>query len=1470
MAFVVVQHLSPSYKSMLPQLLSRETPLPVVEIVHGQQPQPDTIYITPPNRNALLRNGCLELVESPREAIPKPSANLFFTSLAEECREDAIGIILSGTGSDGTSGIRAIKASGGFTFAQDPASARYEGMPQSAIDTGCVDWIKLPEDIAAELERLAQARPVLPVAETQELPLTALKRLLSKVRIRTKLDFSGYKETTLWRRVERRLFANRCPTLDSYLELVEKNPAELEKLAKDILISVTSFFRDRDAFQALESGMQQIIAGKKPGDELRIWVPGCATGEEAYSLAILLHRQLEGNFDQFRIQIFATDVDMDAMQVARRGVYSLSSLGDMDPELIRRYFRVVDDRYEIVKTIRDVVIFARQDLVLDPPFLRLDLVSCRNVLIYLQPALQARILSLFHYALLPEGYLLLGKSESVAQQDLLFSARNKDARLFRRRTDSNRPPALATGLSPLFSDPSMPPPPPRSQANREQEIGKAVQGLFVPPGVVVNGQMQIVHVLGRANDYLQIPPGRVSLNLGNLLIRELKVEVQALLRNCEQRNAAVIGRRRLPLSESTHHFIRLAVHPLPLQSSERLFLVSFTPADAPSEELPPAPEGDASRKQLEDELTATREHLQTLVEELETSNEEMQALNEEVQAANEELQATNEELEAANEELQSTNEELLTINEELQVKSTDLTRTNTDLECIQNNVGMPILVVDQDTRLTRFNAAAEVLFKMHRGLVGQGLDTLMLPVAMQPFAQAVCEAMQQRRPRDIQLTGDGREYLLRITLNFGSDNLPLGAILSFLDQTELLRTSRLLQESESRMRAVLDHSPFLVAIKDLSGRYLYANEHYRRYFCPEQTELKGLFDDKIMASELAKHFRDEELIVLRRRELVESTTSAVCCGGLRWLQFIRFPLNDHQGENCAICIHAIDVTEKQHAEEQLQLAARVINGAAEAVIVTDPMQRIVTVNQAFCQITGYTADEVIGRTPALLKSGRHDDDYYRGMWKALQREGIWQGEIENRRKNGEIYAEWLTINAIKDKDGKLLNYVAIFSDISSLREARRRLEFQALHDVLTGLPNRALLNDRLESALARASRTHSRFALIFIDLDNFKDINDGLGHDTGDVLLRSVADRLQGELRIQDTVARMGGDEFVLLVEEIKPGEIELLVERCRSALAAPLQIRGRDVRVSASMGIALYPEDGNDPVQLLQSADAAMYRAKQAGRNTYCFTSAETRLAPHARLQLIHGLRQALDGRNELELVYQPLFSLPDRRVVGLEALMRWHSPELGDVQPEDFIPAAEESGLILPLTDWLLQTVVGQINRWRSARLPELPVSLNISPLHIRSQNLGDNLQRHLEAGKLPPSAIRIEIAERANSHGPDTLTTTLLQLKGLGVTSSLDDFGTGTSSLARLARLPLHSLKIDRSFIQGLDAADNRQGLEVTRTAILMAHSMGMTALAEGVETAAQLAVLEELGCDQAQGFLFARPLAADAVYPTLGLA
>ncbi len=431
--YIVVQHLSPTHRSMMVPLLARETSMMVKDVEDGEVPLPNVIYVTPANWNIILKDGVMRLLVPGKTVLPKPSATSLFNSMAEEKGEDAIGVILSGTGSDGAAGIAAIKAAGGFTFAQDPEAAKYSGMPQAAISTGCVEWVLTCKGIAEEITAIARAHGLINRTTKQENAPATMKGLLQMVYKQSKIDFSGYKEATLSRRVERRMAANRLNNLAAYFDYCSKNPDELNKLSKDILISVTAFFRDRHSFDGLRKILGDIVASKQSGDEIRIWVPGCATGEEAYSIGILLSELLGSKTNDYRVQIFATDIDMEAMAVGRRGIYTESSLSEVSADTTARYFTKKAEFYEIARPIRDMVVFARQDLVLDPPFLRLDLISCRNLLIYFQPLLQTRVLSIFHFALRPSAYLFLGKSESIVHQENMFSPVSKDGENFQAR-----------------------------------------------------------------------------------------------------------------------------------------------------------------------------------------------------------------------------------------------------------------------------------------------------------------------------------------------------------------------------------------------------------------------------------------------------------------------------------------------------------------------------------------------------------------------------------------------------------------------------------------------------------------------------------------------------------------------------------------------------------------------------------------------------------------------------------------------------------------------------------------------------------------------------------------------------------------------------------------------------------------------------------------------------------------------------
>jgi two-component system, chemotaxis family, CheB/CheR fusion protein len=902
-SYVIVQHMSPTHRSMLAQLLARETEMAVKEIEDGSIPLPDEIYVTPPNRNVIIQDGKLILTEPAAETVPKPSVNTFFTSLAEEKGEDAIAIVLSGTGSDGAVGVRAIKASGGLVFAQEPTTAKYTGMPQAAIETDCVDWIMSPEKIAAEIAVIVEAQGdiVMPKSENELSPIT-IRSLLRRVMKHAKVDFTGYKEATVWRRILRRMVSNRINSLEDYFVLTEKNPDELNQLAKEILISVTSFFRDHKSFEKLKECLTTILQEKEAGDEIRIWVAGCATGEEAYSIAIEVSEILGTRLDDIRIQIFATDIDLNAMAVARKASYPEGNLSEIQKIILDKYFINKDGYYEVSKQIRDMVVFARQDLVQDPPFLRLDLITCRNVLIYFKSPLQEQVLSTFHYALKTGGLLFLGKSETAHQYDSMFKSISKDAKIFSRREGDARLPSQNMNKLNLSINEYQRPATTRSKPTFSQEeyILKAVVETALPTSVMVDSQLEIKHVFGDASAFLKIPSGRMELNLVHLLKPEWKIEAQTLIYQALQKKCAVIGRLL-----GGEEFIRLTVRPISISAlNENFLLLSFEQVDPESSSVIRALGEEPSdfHLDMEEELNATREHLQTVIEELETSNEETQALNEELQASNEELQASNEELQASNEELQSTNEELTTVNEELQIKTAELAVSNADLENIQNSIGFIILMVNDQMRIVRFNSVAAAFLNLGISEIGESLYAISNINHLPDFVTATDEVLKSGCAYEKQVVRDGKYYQLRALPRLMYNRESKGVVITLTEESELAEAQRKLRENEHRLMSIMNYSSTAVAIKDLSGRYEYANPRYCQLFNVKKDMLLGKTDKQLFSEAVSEKLRELELDALRADKLLQSE-EMICIDNSTTSYFaIRFPLKNEDGVIYAMCI----------------------------------------------------------------------------------------------------------------------------------------------------------------------------------------------------------------------------------------------------------------------------------------------------------------------------------------------------------------------------------------------------------------------------------------------------------------------------------------------------------------------------------------------------------------------------------------
>lgn len=564
-------------------------------------------------------------------------------------------------------------------------------------------------------------------------------------------------------------------------------------------------------------------------------------------------------------------------------------------------------------------------------------------------------------------------------------------------------------------------------------------------------------------------------------------------------------------------------------------------------------------------------------------------------------------------------------------------------------------------------------------------------------------------------------------------------------------------------------------------------------------------------------------------------------------------ISQHEGIIYGI---ARDITEQRAAEKKLLQASTYFKSTDEGIMLTDMDTHIVDVNDAFCRITGYDRDEVIGRKPGFLRSGRHQKQFYEAMWRSINETGSWRGEIWNRRKSGEIYPELLTISTVKTDDSRPSGYVGAFSDITDLKAHQDRLDYLANHDALTDMPNRLLLNSRLEQAIKRALRMGKSLAVMFIDIDRFKHINESLGHTAGDQVLVQLGQRLQSQLRAYDTVARMSGDEFVILLEDIgKPESAAQIARNLMSCFERPFYINEMDITVTASMGLSLCPQDSKDPAVLLANADAAMYKAKEEGRNTFLFYSSELTSQAFEYVLLKSALKKALD-KDELFLVYQPQILLEDESLIGMEALLRWKHSELGMISPARFIPIAEQNGLIRQIGQWVLEKACAQGQKWLELGLPVGRIAVNVSGPQFHADNFVEEVRLALDASGLPATHLELEVTESFFVQQTDTIIAKLETLRGLGIKISVDDFGTGYSSLSYLKKLPIDKLKIDQSFLHGIP--EERDNVAITESIIALGQALNLSVIAEGVETQEQADFLKQYAKLEAQGYLFSMPL------------
>jgi len=935
LAFVVIQHLSPRHETLIPELLSPLTAMPVRRVTEETIVEPNHVYVMPPSMTLTIDDCVLFASKMPRLRGRRSPIDRFFRSLAEDQEDEAIGIILSGTGTDGALGLKAIKERGGLTLVQAPHTASHDSMPRGAILTGAADYVlpvpEMPAKLVERIARLREGQGGSPERFREEIA-AYLGKICAILRRETGHDFRRYKQSTLVRRVRRRLNEKRCASIYDYVELLNRDAQEVEQLFRDLLISVTHFFRDPETFDLFAAKVvPRLFDGKDADGFVRVWVPGCATGEEAYSLAILLREQLGGLKQPPHVQVFATDIDAQALEAARQAWYPESIASQISPERLERFFVKHGNMYQVCREIRDMCLFSLHNLIADPPFSRLDLISCRNLLIYLESELQKKVLALFHYALRPGGYLLLGPSEMASGQPELFRTLDKKHRIFQSRDTVARPPfsfplGERTRLGHRPAEDSQ-----RRSLPRQQEVARTFEAVllenYAPACVVVNEWGEGVYFSPRTGRYLEPPPGGPTVNVIEMARKGLRLDVRTALHKSVNSRVEVVHENVAFELDGRTQRVNVIARPMPeLGEDPGLYMIVFQEVAASGEAgLEPEP-GDITAddpivRRLEAELRATKDHLQATMEELESSNEELVSSNEELLSMNEELQSANEELQTSKEELQSVNEELETVNAELKKKLDELDRANSDLQNLFQSTRIATVFVDRELRIKKFTPAATDVFRLIDSDTGRAIADVVPRFTGNDLVgdiRAVLRTLASRE-RQVWVEETGFWYLLRILPYRTLDDVIDGVVLTFLDITELKRA----EEERSKLAAIVESSQDGIIGKTLDGTVTSWNAEAERMYGYTAREMIGRPIDLIVAPEsraqMAAVFEQ-----LRRGERVEPfETVRLRKDGKRFDISLTFsPVHDAAGRLVGASGIDRDITDRKRAEEAHLAEAR--------------------------------------------------------------------------------------------------------------------------------------------------------------------------------------------------------------------------------------------------------------------------------------------------------------------------------------------------------------------------------------------------------------------------------------------------------------------------------------------------------------------------------------------------------------------
>ena len=1312
-AFVVVAHLPPDGRSHLDERVRRHTSMPVRWIDDDVPLEPDHVYIAPPRHRVAFHDGHLSASEEGAGRTPGFPIDVLFGRMARAFSERAIAIVLSGAGTDGSAGVRAVKGAGGVVLVQDPDDAAFDGMPRSAIATGAADAVLGPADIADRLARfLGQAgasAAALPADDSRG-PFDPMAAAIDLLHQKSGFDFRLYKTGTIRRRLERRMALLQIDLWTVYLERLEASPEEREALCRDLLINVTSFFRDRDAFAALEeSVLRDIVTRAEPHREIRVWVPACSTGEEAYSIAILLQKQIDRSGRDLQFRVFATDLDARAIEMAGQGNYDASIAQRMRPEVLRRCFDPMADRYVVKRPLRERVVFAVHDVAQDPPFTRMDLVSCRNLLIYLRPELQSHVLGLIHFALNPNGYLFLGTQERPAGIEDRLEVIDSASRLYRRTGGASRPPRLRSLDRLLESEQAARPAFPLA---RRSAVAGSIQHVAVVEDLVrreahfallVDEDLRLHHVYGEPGPALRVPSGSMTQDVATLTRGDLRTALVAgvpralRVQRVMELHAVIV--------DGSDGVDRVDVRIVPVDgvwAERRCCLVFVSP---PKADVVVA-DGDVAVAE-----PATVAELRAAMERLRTANEQLLLTNEELQSSNEALQATHDHL------LQASGEAVDQVEAAGQLVS--------ELEGLFTGSEVGMVFVDTDHRIRRFTPMAARVIHLLEQDVGRPLFHIahgLGSIELEPVVHSVLESGQDRFDR-VQ-ADSGEWFLLRALPHVGRDGQLLGVILTLNDVSELVHVTEAMQASVERFHG------FLEALPD---RFLWLN--------PDGTWL-------------------------RLRDVAN------------------WP-NDHS-----------EPLPEAHLSRLLSTPARTaVMEAAERAAETGELQTV-----------GFDVF-------------REDD---------LQ-------SFEAR------------LLAVRDQ-----GTLCVLRDISELKRSERELvnltrnlEQQANCDHLTQLPNRRGLEKILFSELERCRRLGAWLAAILVDCDNFKRVNDTLGHATGDVVLKEIGKRLRGVLRPSDTIGRVGGDEFLVLLPDTRTAEAMQLAERLRLAITGSPLTSGKDViGITGSLGVAAVPNDVVSIEELISVTQHALAHSKKVGKNRVSTGDhPEDRLPQDARDEMLEVLQSGRGFRT----FAQPILDLRTGVITGYELLTRGPGGALES--PADIFLMSSENNILTSVDLHCVKRNVG----WARDHLDRGRFHVNLFPTTIL-----DTPAARLLAVFGDPGLLRhfcVEISEQQFIGDPQYLRPHVEELRREGARIALDDVGFGRSSLESLLLLEPDTVKLDKSVVNG--AANDAAQRRTLQRLVHVIRGIDADIVAEGIETEADRDLLLDLGVEFGQGYLFGRP-------------